>query len=105
MTDVTLEYVVELAEQLTPADQVALVEHLQVDRYVPPPLDMGITREALLAKHARLLAEEAFENVESLRNRYARPGLDISAEELDAYLREIGTEWEKELNEFFGDEV
>ena len=30
MTDVTLEYVVELAEQLTPADQFALVEHLQL---------------------------------------------------------------------------
>lgn len=99
MAAVTLEYVVELAAQLTPADQEALATWLQSKPRIQR--DMGVTREQLLAKHARLLAEGAFDDVESLRNKYARPGLDISPEALDAYLREIGTEWEEELDELF----
>jgi hypothetical protein len=37
--------------------------------------------------------------VESLMGKYSRPGLNVSDEELNAYLHEIGTEWEHELDD------
>ena len=46
----------------------------------------------------------AFEKVESLRNKYADPPLELTDEELLASLHEIATEWEAELDEFFSDE-
>lgn len=100
MTDVTLEYVVELAEQLTPADQFALVEHLQLERYGPPLLDMGITLKEIKAIHAQRIADGAFEDVESLLNKYARPDLDLSFEEIESILRDAEVEWEQEIDEF-----
>jgi hypothetical protein len=66
---------------------------------------MGPTREDLIAELEALRAAGAFNNVESLRNKYANPALDaLTDEQLSADIHEAATEWEKELDEFFGDE-
>lgn len=102
MSDVTFEQVYKLAKQLPSEERAELVERLQ--ETLPRKFASGVTREMLLAEHKRLKASGAFDNVESLFGKYANPEVDISAEELEAYLHEIGTEWEKEMDEIFGDD-
>jgi hypothetical protein len=102
MAGVTFEEVLEMAEQLTAEERARLVKELQAK--IPRKFTGRVTREMLLAEHERLKAAGAFENVESLYGKYFNPNVDISAEELDAYLHEIGTEWEKEMDELIGDD-
>ncbi len=102
MSDVTFEQVLEMAEQLTAEERARLVEWLQAK--IPRKFTGQVTREMLLAEHERLKAAGAFENVESLYGKFANPEVDISEEELNAYLHEIGTEWEKEMDEIVGDD-
>ncbi len=61
--------------------------------------DNHLTREQAIAELLALRAAGAFERVESLAGKYVRPGIDISIEDLDAYLHEIGTEWEQDLDD------
>ena len=49
-----------------------------------------------------LNAAGAFKQVSSLYGAFANPHADLSAETLDSYLHEIGTEWEAELDEMAG---
>lgn len=100
MTDVTLEQVIRLAQQLDPLERAKLVESLQ--KTLPTPLNMGITREEVLAEHARRLAAGAFNNVDSLYGRYARPGLDLSFDDIEAAIHEHS--WEDELDQFSADD-
>jgi hypothetical protein len=63
------------------------------------------TREELIAELEFLRAVGAFDDAESLRNKYANPAApDWTDEQLSAAIHEAATEWEKELDEFFGDE-
>lgn len=101
MASVTLDEVIQMAEDLSPQDRGVLLLHLQRDREA---VSRAYTREAILADHERLKANGAFDRVESLLGRYARPGLDLTEEQLDADLREMRTEWEKEIDEFFSDD-
>ena len=95
MVDLTFEEIVQAAQKLTPPQKAALVETLNTgdenDR---------LTREQAIAELQALRATGAFDHVESLAGKYARPGIDISVEDLNAYLHEIGTEWEQELDDF-----
>lgn len=92
--NVTYEYVLELAKQLKPAEQTALIENLKAAQ------SGQITRERLLAEFERRKASGAFEHTESLYGKYANPSLDISAEALEATIHEAATAWEEELDEF-----
>ena len=67
MSDVTLEQIIQLAQRLDPAEQAQLVERLQ--KTLPAPLDMGVTRDDILAEHTRRLAAGAFNKVGSLYGR------------------------------------
>jgi len=60
-----------------------------------------VTRETLLAEMEELRAQGAFEGVESLRNKYAEPSLDLSDEELHASIRGFSQEWEQDLDDLF----
>lgn len=102
MSDVTFEQVLELAKQLPSDERAELVDQLQDT--LPRKLAGRVTREMLLEEHARLKAAGAFNHVESLYGKYANPKVDVSFEEMQAYLHEVGTEWEKEMDEFFGDD-
>jgi hypothetical protein len=99
MVEASFEEVVRLAERLTQEEQTALIELLRAK--LSSPRDRGITRERALSELEQLRLSGAFENAGSLRGKYARPDLDISAAELSTYLHEIGTEWEQELDESF----
>lgn len=96
MADLTFEEILEAAQKLQDKQKAMLIRRLQFKR---------ITRELLIAELDLLRAAGAFEHVESLRNKFAGEGNDVSEEELNATLHEIATEWEAELDEFFGDEV
>jgi hypothetical protein len=95
---VRYEDVLELAKQLKPEEQTALIEYLRARQ------TGQVTREMLLAEFERRKAAGLFENAESLYGKFAEPYVELSEEELEATIREASTEWEKELDEFFGDE-
>src|SRR5258708_7162739 len=100
MANITFEEIIRAAQQLSPEQKALLVQRLDA-----PPLDMGPTREALIAELEALRIAGAFEHLDSLRNKYAKPGLDnLTDGQLSADIHEAATEWEKELDEFFGDE-
>jgi hypothetical protein len=102
MTDITFEQVYELAKQLPSEEQVLLIKSLQSGWTSQP--DYGSTREELLAEFERKKATGLFDANTSLRGKYAKPEIDMSTEELLTYLHEAATEWEKELDEFAGDD-
>jgi hypothetical protein len=100
MADMTFEEILQAARKLSLQQKALLIQSLDI-----PSLDMGPTREALIAELDALRAAGAFDNVESLRNKYANPAVDdLTDEQLSADIHETATEWEKELDEFFGDE-
>jgi hypothetical protein len=100
MADITFEEILQAAQKLNPQQKALLAQSLDI-----PPLDMGPTREDLIEELEMLRAAGAFDNVESLRNKYTNPALDVlTDDQLSADIHEAATEWEKELDEFFGDE-
>jgi hypothetical protein len=101
MSAAILDQIFELAEQLTPEEKLALAIQLQVP--MSEDTDEEVTREQLIAELEQLRAAGAFDNVESLYGKFANPAVDLSQEDLDAYLHEISTAWETEIDEFFGD--
>lgn len=99
MADLTFDEILQAAQKLTPEQKAVLVETLKA------PETPGLTREKVLAEFERRQAAGLFKNAESLRNKYYNPALeDLTDEQLLADIHEIATEWEKELDEFFGDE-
>lgn len=100
MSEVSLAQVVHLVEQLEPAEKSALLIHLQATVALPSIDSEHRTLEMILADHARLVASGAFDSLESLRNQYARPDLDLSFEEIQAYRHELQTAWKDEFDEF-----
>lgn len=102
MADITYAEIVKLTEQLSPAERAALARHLQADA---APRDTRITREEILAEHQQLVGAGAFKNLESMADKYARPGQpDLDFDTLEAGIREFSNEWEKELDELFGED-
>jgi hypothetical protein len=102
MMKFTLEELVAATQELPAAQKAVLVYHLQQPN---PGQEKSFTREQALAELAGLRATGAFDHVESLLGKYPHTGVDLSVEELQATLRESATEWESELDEFFGDNV
>ena len=100
MADITFEEILQAAQKLNPQQKAMLAQSLKIT-----PLDVGPNREELIAELEVLRSVGAFDNVESLRNKYANPALDaLTDEQLSADIHETSTEWEKELDEFFGDD-
>jgi hypothetical protein len=93
MSAAILEQVLELVEQLTPEELAILELRLQQED------EPDVTREMLIAEHQRLKERGAFEHVRSLGNAFANPKVDLTDEDLNEYLRQVGKEWEAELDE------
>jgi hypothetical protein len=94
MVMLTFTELVKAAHQLSPAEKVALLRSLQPEVATE---ETSLTREQAIAELEALQAAGAFEHVESMRGKYARPDLaDVSDEELNTYLQEIGGAWEDE---------
>jgi hypothetical protein len=105
MADITFEEILQAVQKLNPQQKALLGKALLAQRLEIPTLEMSPTRESLIAEFEALRAAKAFDNVESLRNKYANPALDaLTDEQLAADIHEAATAWEQELDEFFGDE-
>lgn len=93
---ISFEDLVAAVQALPQAQKSALIYTLNAGE---PFEDEDLTRERALAELEVLRASGAFENVESLQGKYARPFVDVSDEQLRAFLRQIGKGWEEELDE------
>jgi hypothetical protein len=93
MAEITFEDLVRAAQKLSPEQKAALVHSLKFES------EISLTREQAIAELEALRAAGAFEHVESLYGKYARPGVEVSEEELNTYLHQIGTEWQQELDD------
>ncbi|MEO1669103.1 MAG: hypothetical protein AAFU54_31035 [Chloroflexota bacterium] len=94
MAELSFDEILEASLRLAPEQKLKLADALRVDS----------PRDLLLSELARRKAYGAFERAESLFGKYARPQQpDVSEDELNTYLHSIRTEWEEELNVFFGE--
>lgn len=84
--------ILELAEQLSDDERIDLIQRLTERQE-------KLALKIITAKRQRQLEQGEFENVESLRNKYAEPSLDISDEELRAGIREFSTQWKEDLDD------
>lgn len=84
------------------SEQLSAVERAVLIRRVEATLPLGqrrITLDVLKAKQAHVRAVGAFTPGTGLGDRWARPDLDLSFEEIRALRHEIGTEWERTLDD------
>ncbi len=91
---------IQLADQLSQPEQLALARYLL--SLLSTPFDEPVTLEAIQAEHQRRLAAGAFEHIERLQDKYARPDVDLSDDELRAGIKAFAKEWEQELDDFYG---
>lgn len=84
MLKLSFEEVVQAAHQLNASQKAALLYSLHHDLAASD--QQPLTREQVIADFEALRASGAFDRAQSLRGKYARPDLDISAEALNTYL-------------------
>lgn len=100
MADITFDKLLQAVQKLNPQQKALLAQSLDTTT-----VEMGPTREELIAELEALRAGGAFNNVESMRNQYADPTRDhLTDEQLAADIHEAATEWESELDAFVRDE-
>src|SRR5574341_419409 len=102
MSDVSYDQVFRLAKQLGDADRRRLIGDLQ--RTLPPGESPALTLDRILEEHRRRVESGAFDNLESLRGKFAKPGLTVTPEELEAGLHEIANQWWEGFDGFFDKE-
>jgi hypothetical protein len=99
MSNVTLDQVWQMVEQLSPQDRDALFSRLRV--FGPHQAEGSITLEWIEAERQRRLATgESVSGLPPLRNAYADPALDLTDDELRAGLKGFANEWEQELGDY-----
>jgi len=94
MVDMSFQDIVQVVNQLTHEQKKSLIAHLQADAF-----DENLTREQAVAELEWRRAAGLFAQVESLMDKYARPNVDISDDDLNVYLKDIGTDWEADLDD------
>ncbi len=100
--DTTFDQVLQAAKQLTPEEQAALIAHLQSGSAASSAERGALLRQQLLAEFEKRKAAGAFDNLESLKGKYARAGAPADADEMESYLRGLSTEWEEDLDDLTG---
>jgi hypothetical protein len=93
MLNTSYKQILELVRQLKPEEKTALVEELRAEQ------SGRVTREMLLAEFERRKAAGADRHDSLFFGKYAYPPIELSSEELAATLKEVATEWEKELDD------
>ena len=95
----SFDQILRAAEQLTPQEQDALIAHLRARDEISPSERGTALRGQIGAEFARRKAAGAFANLESLKGKFARPGALPDADEVEAYLRGLSSEWEEDLDD------
>ncbi len=98
MSNVTLDQVIRMVDQLDPSDRVALVNYLQSSE--AGQHSQPLTLDMIIAERKRRLVTGEFEHAISILGRFAKPDLDLSADELEAGIKGFATEWEQELDDY-----
>jgi hypothetical protein len=103
MADVTFEDILDSVGKLTPQQRLILTEVLRGMDDDIASIEHEPTRQEIIAELDALRANGAFNNQESLRNKYANPTLNqLTEEQILKDIHDAATEWEKEIDEFFG---
>lgn len=93
--DIPFATLLKAAQKLSFEQKVLLVKSLQI-----PGLNLGPTRDELIAELHSLRASGVFAETTSLCNQFAGTALQqLSDEQLLADIRLVGNEWEKELSD------
>ncbi|MBX3084133.1 MAG: hypothetical protein KF716_21035 [Anaerolineae bacterium] len=101
MADLTFDEIVREAQKLTPEQKAVLVPKLQVELAAERP---RLTRERALAEWDAMRTSGESIDTDPLPNQFATSAMiEVSQEELDEYLRQIGKEWEEELDDYAPD--
>lgn len=99
MSTMSFDQILHAAEQLTPQEQDALIAHLRARSEASSSARGALLRERIGAEFTRRKAAGAFDNLESLKGKFARPGAPADADEVESYLRSLSTEWEEDLDD------
>ncbi len=98
MSVLAYDEILEQVDHLKPAEQKALMAHLQAKW----KSSARVTRELIVAEMAQKRAAGAYENVESLRNKYANEDFEnVTGEEIREYLTQLSREWEAKIDRYF----
>jgi hypothetical protein len=99
MSPLSFDQVLRAAEQLTPQEQDTLIAYLRArGGTLPSGRDMAL-HEKIGTEFARRKAAGAFDSLESLKGKFARPGALPDADEVESYLRSLSSEWEEDLGD------
>lgn len=102
MSDVTLEQVIQMVDQLSAVEREILKKHLELTEATETGRK-SITLENIKAETEHLRASGAFEHAEDLTDRWAKPDFDLTDEELRAGIKEFANQWEEDIAELGDD--
>ena len=95
---ISYEEVFNLARQLPKADQQRLTRDLEVEKKLHNMSDSApVTREQLLVLLQEKRQAGLFNLVPDSFHEQLSSSLDVSEEELNAYMAEINSQWKKKL--------
>src|SRR5258708_27696192 len=99
MSDVTLEQVWQMIEQLNPKDRDTLMSRLQIRS--PYKTTSPITFTTIMAERTRRIASgESLPGLPSLRNAYSDANFSLTDEQLRDSIKGFSNEWEQELDDY-----
>jgi hypothetical protein len=101
MSTMSFDQIVRAAQQLTPQERDELIARLRGGSESSSER-CALLRGEIVAEFERRKAAGAFNNLESLKGKFARPGNHADADEMEAYLRGLSTEWEEDLDDLTG---
>lgn len=90
MAEMTFDQILQAARQLSPPQKEELIRRLRAD---------VLTREKLIGELEELRRAGAFDNLASMKGKFARPGPLPDADEVDDYLHSLNSAWEQDHDE------
>ena len=99
MNSLSFDQILRAAKQLSPKEKDDLIAHLRAEGEAVPSERGTMLRAKMMAEFEQLKAAGAFENLESLQGKFARAGAHPDAEDVESYLRNLNTEWERDIDD------
>jgi hypothetical protein len=95
----TFDQILSAASQLTPQEQETLIARLRA-KSVASVSERGILlRETIMSEFDRRKAAGDFDNLGSLKGKFARSGAQADADEVESYLHSLNAGWEEDLDD------